>query len=107
MLAVCCAVSTAPRSILFPTRKPRPDGSPPPANTLKPLCAEIHAAETQFPGTELRLTYELVSAQSRKSTLHTKHRTKAVSLAFFRTRGTMLEDRMVGGGFFSGPAERR
>jgi hypothetical protein len=31
---------------------------------LKHLCAEINATETQFPGTELRLTYELVSAQS-------------------------------------------
>jgi hypothetical protein len=31
---------------------------------LKHLCAEINATETQFPGTQLRLTYELVSAQS-------------------------------------------
>jgi hypothetical protein len=31
---------------------------------LKHLCAEITATETQFPGTELRLVYELVSAQS-------------------------------------------
>ena len=31
---------------------------------LKHLCAEINATETRFPGTELRLTYELVSAQS-------------------------------------------
>jgi hypothetical protein len=31
---------------------------------LKHLCAEITATETQFPGTELRLIYELVSAQS-------------------------------------------
>ena len=31
---------------------------------LKQLCAEINATKTQFPGTELRLTYELVSAQS-------------------------------------------
>jgi hypothetical protein len=32
--------------------------------TLKHLCAEINATETQFPGTELRLIYELVSAQT-------------------------------------------
>jgi hypothetical protein len=31
---------------------------------LRHLCAEINATETQFPGTELRLVYELVSAQS-------------------------------------------
>jgi hypothetical protein len=31
---------------------------------LKDLCAEINATETQFPGTELRLIYESVSAQS-------------------------------------------
>jgi hypothetical protein len=31
---------------------------------LKHLCAEINATETQAPGTQLRLTYELVSAQS-------------------------------------------
>lgn len=31
---------------------------------LKHLCAEINATETQFPGTELRLIYELVSAQT-------------------------------------------
>jgi hypothetical protein len=31
---------------------------------LKHLCAEINATETQFPGTQLRLIYELVSAQS-------------------------------------------
>jgi hypothetical protein len=31
---------------------------------LRHLCAEINATETQFPGTQLRLTYELVSAQS-------------------------------------------
>jgi outer membrane murein-binding lipoprotein Lpp len=31
---------------------------------LKHLCAEINATETEFPGTELRLIYELVSAQS-------------------------------------------
>ena len=31
---------------------------------LKHLCAEINATETQFPGTELRLIYELVSAKS-------------------------------------------
>ena len=30
---------------------------------LKHLCAEINATETEFPGTELRLIYELVSAQ--------------------------------------------
>jgi hypothetical protein len=32
--------------------------------TLRHLCAELNATETQFPGTELRLTYELVSTQS-------------------------------------------
>jgi hypothetical protein len=31
---------------------------------LRHLCAELNATETQFPGTELRLVYELVSAQS-------------------------------------------
>ena len=31
---------------------------------LRHLCAEVNATETQFPGTELRLIYELVSAQS-------------------------------------------
>ncbi len=31
---------------------------------LKHLCAEINATETQFPGTELRLIYELVSAKT-------------------------------------------
>jgi hypothetical protein len=31
---------------------------------LTHLCAEINGTETQFPGTELRLTYELVSARS-------------------------------------------
>jgi len=31
---------------------------------LRHLCAEINATEIQFPGTELRLLYELVSAQS-------------------------------------------
>jgi hypothetical protein len=31
---------------------------------LKHLCAEISATGTQFPGRELRLTYELVSAQT-------------------------------------------
>jgi hypothetical protein len=31
---------------------------------LKHLCAELNATETRFPGTELRLIYELVSAQS-------------------------------------------
>jgi hypothetical protein len=31
---------------------------------LKHLCAEINATETQFPGTELRIIYELVSAKS-------------------------------------------
>jgi hypothetical protein len=31
---------------------------------LKHLCAELNATETHFPGTELRLIYELVSAQS-------------------------------------------
>ena len=29
---------------------------------LRHLCAELNATETQFPGTELRLVYELVSA---------------------------------------------
>jgi hypothetical protein len=31
---------------------------------LRHLCCELNATETQFPGTELRLLYELVSAQS-------------------------------------------
>jgi hypothetical protein len=31
---------------------------------LKHLCGEINTTETHFPGTELRLTYELVPAQS-------------------------------------------
>jgi hypothetical protein len=31
---------------------------------LRHLCAELNATETQFPGTELGLVYELVSAQS-------------------------------------------
>jgi hypothetical protein len=31
---------------------------------LKHLCVELNATETQFPGTQLRLIYELVSAQS-------------------------------------------
>jgi outer membrane murein-binding lipoprotein Lpp len=31
---------------------------------LKHLCAEINATETQFPGTELRLIYELVAAKT-------------------------------------------
>ena len=31
---------------------------------LRHLCAEINATETLFPGTHLRLIYELVSAQS-------------------------------------------
>ena len=31
---------------------------------LRHICAEINATETQFPGTDLRLIYELVSAQS-------------------------------------------
>src|SRR6516164_10849008 len=34
---------------------------------LRHLCAELNATETQFPGTELRLLYELVSAQSPES----------------------------------------
>ena len=34
---------------------------------LRHLCAELNATETQFPGTELRLVYELVSAQSPES----------------------------------------
>jgi hypothetical protein len=37
--------------------------------TLKHLCAEITATEPQFRGTELRLTYELVSASLRSGNL--------------------------------------
>jgi hypothetical protein len=32
-------------------------------DAVRHLCAELHAAETLFPGTKLRLVYELVSAQ--------------------------------------------
>jgi hypothetical protein len=41
-----------------------PLANPSSDEALKHLCAEINATETQFPGTELRLIYELVSAKS-------------------------------------------
>ena len=33
-------------------------------DAISHLCAELNATETLFPGTDLRLIYELVSAQS-------------------------------------------
>ena len=52
--------------LIFDHEAKTPHRLPPPSShqALTHLCAEINATETQFPGTELRLTYELVSAQS-------------------------------------------
>jgi hypothetical protein len=41
-----------------------PLANPSSDQVVRHLCAEINAAETLFPGTELRLIYELVSPQS-------------------------------------------
>ena len=41
-----------------------PLANPSSDQVVRHLCAEINAAETLFPGTELRLIYESVSSQS-------------------------------------------
>jgi len=46
------------------TVRPHPLANTSSDEALRHLCAEVNATETQFPGTELRLIYELVSAQS-------------------------------------------
>ncbi len=35
--------------------------------TLRHLCAELNESEMRFPGTDLRLVYDLVSSQNRGS----------------------------------------